>query len=297
MNILKKGYKKLVNLLRLYDLIRNKDNLEQMMQVVMMNQYKIMTSTPPFNIHSIDFFDVGFRAYSQFDEDGILLYIFSLIGFTNRKVVEICAGTGEECNTANLIINHSCYGLLFDGDKKNIEHARKFFSEHRSTEFFPPVCKQAWITKDNINQLISENGFSGTVDLLSLDIDGNDYWIWDAVDIIKPRVFICEAHNICPDNEAITIPYKDEFNYKSEANYHEEFRSASPLAMITLSKRKGYRLVGCHKYGFNLIFIYGDIGKAYLPEVSLDKISDNPYTIESKKVRWPSVKDAPWVHV
>jgi hypothetical protein len=249
---------------------------------------------PPHPI--IELLNSGFSVYSQFDEDGILLCIFSLVGFTNRKVVEICAGHGEECNTANLIINHSCHGLLFDGDAKNIEHARKFFSEHRSTRLFPPICKHAWITKDNINQLILESGFSGEVDLLSLDIDGNDYWIWDAIDIIKPRVFICETHNICPDDKSITIPYKEDFNYKSEDNYHEEFRSASPLAMIKLSKRKGYRLVGSHKYGFNLIFIYGDIGKDYFPEISLDIVSNNPYTIERKK-QWPLVEEAPWVYV
>src|SRR6266568_6048679 len=60
--------------------------------------------------------NVGFRKYSQFEEDGILLYIFSLIEPINRKCVEICAGEGRECNTANLIINHGWWGYLFDGD-------------------------------------------------------------------------------------------------------------------------------------------------------------------------------------
>src|SRR5690606_6410431 len=128
--------------------------------------------------------DTGFKVYSQFNEDGILLYIFSLIGFSNRKVVEICAGHGEECNTANLIINHACHGLLFDGDGANIEHAQKFFARNQSTWLLPPICKQAWITKDNINSLLDDNGFTGDIDLLSLDIDGNDYWVWDAINVI-----------------------------------------------------------------------------------------------------------------
>jgi hypothetical protein len=235
--------------------------------------------------------------YSQFDEDGILLYIFSLIGFTNRKVVEICCGNGSECNTANLIINHACYGLLFDGDKFNIENAITFFKNNKSTWLLPPICKQEWITKDNINKLIEEENFVGDIDLLSLDIDGIDYYVWDSIKVISPRVFICECHNIVPDDMAITIPYKKDFSYMSKNNYHEEFRSVSPLAMIKLSKEKGYRLIGSHKYGFNLVFLRNDVGTEYFPEIALDKISNNQYTIISKKTRWPLVKDAPWVKV
>jgi hypothetical protein len=244
-----------------------------------------------------DFLDVGFKLYSQFDEDGILLYIFSVVGFTNRKVVEICCGTGSECNTANLIINHACYGLLFDGDKLNIKIAKKFFESNRSTWLLPPICKHAWITKDNINKLIEEEDFRGDIDLLSLDIDGIDYYLWKSITIISPRVFICECHNAVPDEMAITIPYKEDFSCESKDNYHEDFRSVSPLAMINLSREKGYRLIGAHKYGFNLIFMRNDVGNNYFPEITLDKISCNQYTLITKKTRWPLIKDAPWVKV
>jgi hypothetical protein len=241
--------------------------------------------------------DTGFKVYSQFDEDGILLYIFSLIGFTNRKLVEICCGSGDECNTANLIINHACYGLLFDGIKSNIEMATDFFRKNKSTWLLPPLCKHAWITKDNVNSLIGEEGFNGDIDLLSLDMDGVDYYIWESLEIISPRVFICECHNIAPDDMAITIPYKDDFSYTAKDNFHEDFRSVSPLAMIKVSKKKGYRLIGSHKYGFNLIFMRNDIGNKYFPEVELGEISNNQYTIISKETRWPFVKDALWVKV
>ena len=275
--------------------IDNRFELEQMIQVGIINQYKIMSLTPPNKLPEL--IDTGFRVYSQFDEDGILLYIFSLIGFTNRKVVEICCGNGSECNTANLIINHACHGLLFDGDENNIKKANDFFKTNKSTWILPPICKQAWITKDNINRLIENEDFIGDIDFLSLDIDGNDYYIWDSIKILYPRVFICECHNIVPDDMAVTIPYKEDFLYTSKENYHEEFRSVSPLAMIKLSKEKGYRLIGSNKYGFNLIFLRNDVGIDYFPEVTLDKISNNPYTILSKKTRWPLVKNAPWVKV
>lgn len=270
--------------------------MEQISQVAIKNQYVLMKNMCP-HAQLPNLIDTGFQVYSQFDEDGILLYIFSMIGFTNRRVLEICAGSGDECNSANLIINHACEGLLFDGDKQNIDKAKKFFGEHRSTWLCPPKCVHAWITKDNINELIQKNNFHGSIDLFSLDIDGNDYWLWKEINCIQPRVVICETHNIIPDNMSVTIPYKEDFNYTSENNYHEEFRSASPLAMITLAKQKGYRLIGSHKYGFNLIFIRNDIGTEFFPEIKLCDISNNPYTKESKKTRWDAVKDAPWVNV
>lgn len=291
--------KKIRNLFRVYDVVSaksTKPGMEQISQISCMNQYKLMSVLLPAD-KLPSMCDAGFKVYSQFDEDGILLYIFSIIGFTNRRIVEIGAGDGKECNSANLIINHACHGLLLDGDPDNIRQAIDFFAKNASTWLMPPVCKHAWITKDNINTLIDENGFSGDVDLLSIDIDGNDYWIWKSIGVLRPRVMICETHNICPDGAAITIPYKEDFCYTSSDNYHEEFRSVSPLAMIKLSREKGYRLIGSHKYGFNLIFMRNDVGKEFFPEVDLGSISNNPYTVEAKKTRWDAVKNAPWVEV
>jgi hypothetical protein len=140
--------------------------------------------------HLPSFKDVGFRSYSQNSEDGILLFIFALIGSTNRKVVEICAGKGIECNAANLIINHNWRGLLFDGNPGNIEFGRAFYATHPNTFIDPPLLVDAWITPDTINALIEDNGFHGSIDLLSLDIDGMDYWVWRAIECVQPRVVI-----------------------------------------------------------------------------------------------------------
>lgn len=132
---------------------------------------------------------------------------------------------------------------------------------------------------------------------MSLDIDGNNYWIWKAIEAISPRVFICEVHNICPDDLAITVPCKEDFCYTSAQNLHPDFRSVSPLAMISLCKEKGYRLVGAHKYGCNLVFLRDGVGTAQFPEVPLSAVSNNPFTIEAGRTRWPQVKDASWVKV
>ena len=140
------------------------------------------------------FRDVEFRNHSQNGEDGILWYIFSLIGATNRKSVEIGAGNGMECNTANLIINHHWLGLLLDGSETNVNAGREFFAHHPDTWSLPPSFQHHFIDAENINGLLQTYGFDGEIDLLSLDIDGVDYWVWKAIEVTSPRVVILEIN-------------------------------------------------------------------------------------------------------
>lgn len=126
----------------------------------------------------------------QNGEEGILLYIFSLIGTTNKKVVEISAGDRTECNAANLIINHGWYGLLIDGNKKLIERGIKFYSKCKDTASCPPFLKHAWITKENVNEIIKQEGFEGEIDLFSLDLDGIDYWLLKELSVVNHRVIV-----------------------------------------------------------------------------------------------------------
>src|SRR5262249_12933799 len=71
--------------------------------------------------------DTGFKVFSQTDEDGVLWFLFSVIGTTNKACVEMCAGDGTECNTANLILHHGWHGLLFDGAPASVEKGRRFY--------------------------------------------------------------------------------------------------------------------------------------------------------------------------
>lgn len=265
-----------------------------MEQVILTNQYRLMKKLlKPKEMPKLS--DVGFSLNSQFEEDGLLLYIFSLINTTNKRVVEICAGSGNECMATNLIINHDWEGLLFDGDEENVRKGKAYFAQYKSTKFKPPKYIHAWITKDNINQLISENGFTGRVDLLSLDIDGIDYYLMQAIEVIKPRVIICETHNIIPDNLSLTIPYQANFNHLSGP--HPDFMGVSLLAMKKLLSKKGYRLIGANRYGFNTIFMASGVGEKYFRAVTIKSVHANSFTQESVSSRWPKVKALPWVKV
>jgi len=167
---------------------------EQLIQILLRQQYRDLASRGG---PSLDFNDVEFCCNSQNGEDGILLYIFSLIGTTNRMVLEICAGDGIECNASNLILNHGFDGLLFDGDAQLIERGRAFYAAHANSRVRPPQLVGAWITAETINDQVTAHGFSGDIDLLSLDLDGNDYWIWKALTLIRPRVVVLEFNADC----------------------------------------------------------------------------------------------------
>lgn len=209
--------------------------------------------------------DVEFRAYSQNGEDGILLYIFALIGTTNKKAVEICAGNGIECNTANLIINHGWKALLFDGDKRNVEIGREFYTRNRDTFLAPPQFIHAWIDRENINRLIEQNGFTGEIDLLSLDLDGIDYWVWEQLTCIRPRVVVVE-YNEPLGFDRLVVAYDAQFDrIKKDMRYW----GATLAAYCALAEKKGYRLIGCNRQYLNAFFVRNDVGVEVLPEVAL----------------------------
>ncbi|HTU21711.1 MAG TPA: hypothetical protein VMG10_26980, partial [Gemmataceae bacterium] len=153
----------------------------------------------------------GFRCFSQNDEDGLLLHVFSRVGTTNKQVVEICAGDGVECNSANLIINHGWRGLLFDGDEDKIARGRRFYARCRDTFLYPPTLVHAWVTAENVNDLVSGHGFVGDIDLLSLDMDGMDFWVWKALTCIRPRVVVLEVNTRWGPHASVALPYQPDF--------------------------------------------------------------------------------------
>ena len=243
--------------------------------------------------------EYGFSCYSQTDEDGILLYIFSRIGVETRRCVEICAGDGIQCNTANLILNHGWHALLMDGDHDNVSRGRRFYAKSSRTCVYPPRFLQAWVTRDTVNDILVDNGFSGGIDLLSLDLDGVDYWIWDAITTIQPRVVVVEYQDILGPERSWTVPYSDDFaaGRYSVTESMPNFAGASLRAFAKLGKRKGYRLVGVNRYGFNAFFIKDDVGVEMIPEIDIKECFAHPKNLTGMRDRFPLVAQMPWVEV
>ena len=240
----------------------------RLQQIALMNGYRqmIATGTPLPSL-----LEVGFKVYSQNDEDGVLLFVFAVIGMTNRIAIEIAAGNGIESNSANLIINHGFLGLLFEGDINKVAEGKRFFEGHPNSAYLPPYFVTDWITRENVDQLIRGNLPPGSVqasneiDLLSLDLDGNDYWILEAIKCVVPRVIILEFNAVWGAERAMTIPYDPSFVFKPEPI---PYAGASLAAFVKLLKGRGYRLVGVERLGFNAIFVRNDLAPELLPEVT-----------------------------
>jgi hypothetical protein len=243
--------------------------------------------------------ETGFQVCSQADEDGILLYLFSVIGANSRRCVEICAGDGLECNTANLILNHGWHALLVDGNKDLVARGVGFYRQSKLTRVFPPRFVCSWVTRSNVNDLLRSNDFTGEVDLLSLDLDGVDYWIWEAIDAVSPRVVVLEYQDILGPDRACTVPYADDFDctrYPTTEGM-PNFCGASLSAFCKLGHRKGYRLVGVNRYGYNAFFVRNGIADRLLPEIDVKDCFSHPKVAWGMRERFPSVKDYPWVDV
>lgn len=234
--------------------------------------------------------DTGFKVFSQHEEDGLLLFIFSIIGTANKTFVEIGSNDGVNSNAANLAINFGWHGLFIDCDSEAISRGKHFYKRYPDPWSYPPKFICSRVTKENINQLIKAAGFTGTVDLLSIDLDGNDYWIWDAMETIDPRVVIIETHVEFGYNN-IVVPYDPNYSFPGK---HPVYHGASPVAMTNLAKRKGYRLVGSNDYGHNMIFIKDGTGNEFIPEVSVESTLQHPSAIESFRL-FEEIKD--WEYV
>lgn len=259
--------------------------LNALLQIVLFNQYRSMIasgqSLPGFS-------QVEFSSYSQNNEDGILLLIFSAIGEESRRVVEICAGDGVECNAANLIINRGWSGLLLDGDKSMIEAGESFYSRRTNAwrmRRLPPKLKQAWITAENVNELIESNGFTGEIDLLSIDVDGVDYWVWKKIEVIQPRVVLLEYNNRWPSEQSVTVPYSADFRCPNPDQDGEGYFGASLSAFVKLGREKGYRLIGANGPHTNAFFMRNGVGEAFFPEVSAADCLSSDYAKEQCRTK------------
>lgn len=229
--------------------------------------------------------ETGFRCFSQFEEDGIILAIMATLGVQHGVFVDIGSGDGVNSNCANLALNFGWRGTFFDGNENNIAKGRAFYSHHPDTATYAPEFVCAMIARENINTLLVQAGVPAEIDLMSIDIDGNDYWVWDAITATTPKVVVIETHTEFGMNN-IVVPYDKDYVYPGR---HPDYHGASPVAMERLAARKGYRLVGANRLGFNTIYVREGIAPT-LPAVSVESILSHPRNKERAALFEP-IKD------
>jgi hypothetical protein len=204
--------------------------------------------------HSSDFRQAEFRVFSQWGEDGIIQYLLKHVPVERPVFVEFGVENYIESNTRFLLINNQWAGLVIDGSSENIDYIRRD-SIYWATNI---KAEHAFITKDNINELLSRNGIEGDIGLLSVDIDGNDYWVWQAIDTISPRILICEYNSQFGPSAEVTTPYDPAFA-RDTAHFSKIYYGASIAALCSLGVRKGYSLVASNSAGNNVFFVRNDL--------------------------------------
>lgn len=187
---------------------------------------------------------------SQNGEDGIIKAIFKQAGTTNRYFVEFGAGDGKECNTRYLQLN-GWSGLMMDGRDNGAESS----------------VKREFVTAENINKLFKKYGVPKEFDLLVMDVDGNDYWLWKALKEYSPRVVVMEFNAGFGMHESKTIKYEPRFSWDG-TNYY----GASLYALYKLGKQKGYELAGIESRHVNAFFVRKDIAEANFEIMPYEKI-------------------------
>lgn len=201
--------------------------------------------------------DLGAREMkvtSQWGEDGVLQALLEVVPVGSRRFIEFGVENYRESNTRFLLQHGHWSGLVLDGSADNIaEIERDPISWRHDLR-----ARQAFVTRENIDALLRDNGFTGDLDLLSIDVDGNDYWIWDAITVCNPRIVVVEYNSVFGPEVACTIPYRADFQ-RTAAHPSNLYFGASVGAFCLLGERRGYRLVHGNRAGNNLFFVRNDV--------------------------------------
>ena len=195
----------------------------------------------------------GFRGYSQHDEDGMIQEIFRRIGVSNRIFIEFGVGDGTENNTLYLMLS-GWKGLWIDGDEGNAASINRRLAPFIQSGQL--TFSHGFVKRKTINDIIKSANFSGEIDLLSIDIDGNDYWVWEAMTVVQPRALVIEYNAVFRPPLAIVADYDENFRWDGTSYY-----GASLKALEMLGSRLGYDVVACSLSGINAFFVRHDLVK------------------------------------
>jgi len=228
--------------------IRSEHLLRRVHQTQLLAQ---LAETPRFK-DPLRLLSAGYKVFSQNQEDGMIAEVFRRIGTTSRRFVEFGVEAGLECNSAFLLLQ-GWRGAWIEGDGANAAKARAAFAP------YPVEVVNRYITAENANALITELAHGEELDLLSIDVDSIDYWLWQAIRTVKPRLVVIEYNALWPPHIRKTVAHDPAMVWDGT-----NFMGASLGALAALGQAKGYRLVGCSLAGVNAFFVREDlVGEAF----------------------------------
>jgi hypothetical protein len=195
-----------------------------------------------------------FKVFSQWGEDGIIQRLIDVVPMAEQTFIEFGASDFQESNCRFLLMNNNWSGFVIDGSEKNVEKIKNadYYVRHDL------VARASFIDRDNINDLLSESGFDRDLGILSVDIDGVDYHVLEAITSHRPRILITEINTVFGGERKITVPYDPTF-YRTAKHYSNLYFGASLGAFDHLATKMGYSLVATTTEGINAFFIRNDV--------------------------------------
>lgn len=227
--------------------------LDQRLDDILMAQ-GLLQSTLNATKTSTDIRDYEFKVFSQSGEDGILQHLIRSVEIDETTFIEFGVDEMRESNCRYLMMKDNWRGFVMDGSVEAIQKAKSayYYWKHGV------VAISAFVTRDNINELLARSGFGDDVGILSIDIDGNDYYVLDAINSVRPRILICEYNSVFGSVRKISVPYDPAFD-RREAHFSHLYWGASLGALAHAAERKGYSLVGSNAVGNNAFFVRNEL--------------------------------------
>jgi hypothetical protein len=192
--------------------------------------------------------DAEFSVFSQWGEDGILSWLVDIIQPKSQRFVEFGVEDYRESNTRYLLMTRNWSGMIIDGSPQNIQSVKQDAIAYKHD--LTAVC--SFVTRENIAGLLRQNGFSGDLGVLSVDIDGVDYWVLDAIS--NQADIIVLEYNSAFGSACVSVPYDPAFA-RLEKHWAGIYWGASLPAFDHLLKSRGYAFVGSNRAGTNAFFV------------------------------------------
>lgn len=198
--------------------------------------------------------DAEFKVFSQWGEDGIIQYLIANLAIENTTFIEVGIEDFTESNCRFLMVKDNWSGFVVDGSESNITalRSRPWFWRYDLT------ARAAFVTRENIASILDESGFEANVGILSIDIDGMDYWVAEALSQWRPSILIMEYNAVFGQTRAITVPYSAAFD-RTKAHASNLYFGASLAATNAIAEKLGCALVGTNRAGNNAFFVRRDL--------------------------------------
>lgn len=195
----------------------------------------------------------GYKGWSQNDEDGILAEIFRRIGIDHHAFIEFGVGDGCENNSVALL-TQGWRGLWVEGDEAHAASIRHNFSPLIQASLLH--FSHSFVTRENAATIAAAAGLGAGIDLLSIDLDGNDYHVWEALANLNPRVVVVEYNAKFRPPADWVWPYREDNVWNATDAF-----GASLCAFDRMARSRGYQLVGCNLTGANAFFVRTDLAR------------------------------------